>query len=190
MLPAPSADTAPPTPEFQTTASRIAYRNRWMTVREDTILRASGAEGIYGVVEKPDFAVVVPWQDGMLTLVEQFRYPVGGRWWEFPQGAAPQGETEGAALAAAELREETGLVARSIVHAGWLYPSYGFATQRFDIYLATDLQQQAQALEPEEEGLVCRAFPLAEVERMIRDGSLVDGPTVAAFGLLRLKGML
>lgn len=177
-------------PEFRTTSSRVAYRNRWMTVREDTILRPSGAEGLYGVVEKNDFAVVVPVQDGMLYLVEQYRYPVGGRYWEFPQGAAPQGEVEGLALAAAELREETGLVADSLVDAGWMFPAYGYATQRCRIYLATGLQQQAQALEPEEEGLVCQAFPLAEVEHMLREGILVDGPSLAAFALLRLKGML
>ncbi len=180
----------PDAPEIRTTATREVYRNRWMRVREDTILRPSGAAGIYGVVEKPDFAVVVPWQDGRLTLVEQYRYPVSARYWEFPQGSAPQGETEGAALATAELREETGLVAATIRHVGRLFPSYGFVTQSFDIYLATGLQQQATQLEPEEEGLVCRAFSLAEVERMVVDGIIRDAPTVAALGLLRLQGLL
>ncbi len=180
----------PPSTEFQTTATREVYRNRWMRVRQDAILRPSGTAGIYGVVEKPDFALVVPWQDGRLTLVEQYRYAVSGRYWEFPQGSAPQGETEGAALAAAELREETGLVAATITHVGRLFPSYGFVTQSVDIYLATDLQQQATQLEPEEEGLVCRDFSLAEVERMVVDGTIRDAPTVAALGLLRLQGRL
>ena len=34
----------------------------------------------------PTSSVVVPWQDGRLTLVEQDRYPVGERMWEFPMG--------------------------------------------------------------------------------------------------------
>jgi ADP-ribose pyrophosphatase len=37
---------------------------------------------------------------------------------------------------------------------------------------------------------VARDFALAEVERMIRDGEIKDATTVAAFGLLRLKGLL
>ena len=32
--------------------SKVVYQNKWMTVREDKILRPSGAEGIYGVVDK------------------------------------------------------------------------------------------------------------------------------------------
>ena len=35
-----------------------------------------------------------------------------------------------------------------------------------------------------------RVFTLLEVERMIRDGEVKDATTVAAFGLLRLKGLL
>ena len=33
-------------------------------------------------------------------------------------------------------------------------------------------------------------FPLSEIERMIREGEIKDGTTVAALGLLRLKGLL
>ena len=38
-------------------SSRVVYRNRWMTVREDEIERDNGARGIYGVVEKYDSAI-------------------------------------------------------------------------------------------------------------------------------------
>jgi hypothetical protein len=31
---------------------------------------------------------------------------------------------------------------------------------------------------------------MSEIERMIRDGEIKDGTTVAALGLLRLKGLL
>ena len=39
-------------------SSRVVYRNRWMTVREDEIERDNGSRGIYGVVEKFDGAIV------------------------------------------------------------------------------------------------------------------------------------
>src|SRR6267142_354910 len=90
--------------------SRRVYANRWMTLREDDIERPDGSTGIYAVVDKPDFALVIPVERDGFHLVEQYRYPVGGRYWEFPQGTAPDGaEPEPVALARAELAEETGL---------------------------------------------------------------------------------
>ncbi len=67
--------------------SKVVYQNRWMTVREDKILRPSGAEGIYGVVDKPDCAAILAIDNGMIHLVQQYRYTVGQRCWEIPQGA-------------------------------------------------------------------------------------------------------
>jgi ADP-ribose pyrophosphatase len=176
--------------EIETTDSTVVYQNRWMLVREDKVVRRSGAEGVYGVVEKSDFAVVAALQDAKLYLVEQFRYPVGARFWEFPQGASHQSDVSPLELAAAELREETGLVAASIQRVGRLFPSYGYCTQAFDVFVATGLVQHSALLEPEEEGLVARAFSVSDVERMIVEGTIRDAPTVAAFGLLRLKGVL
>src|SRR6187551_307522 len=69
--------------------SRQVYANAWMTVREDPIRRADGSTGIYGVVDKPDFALVIPLDGERMRLVEQYRYPIGMRRWEFPQGTAP-----------------------------------------------------------------------------------------------------
>jgi hypothetical protein len=44
--------------------------------------------GLYGVVEKPDLVVIVPLNGDRLDLVEQFRYPVGARYWELPLASA------------------------------------------------------------------------------------------------------
>jgi ADP-ribose pyrophosphatase len=43
---------------IETTSTRLVYDNRWMRVREDTILRRDGSIGVCGVVEKPDFVVL------------------------------------------------------------------------------------------------------------------------------------
>lgn len=179
-----------PTPEIQCVESATVYQNPWMRVREDKIVRASGAHGIYGVVEKDDFAVIVALQDGKLHLVEQYRYPVGGRFWEFPQGSIPGGGGDLLATARAELREETGLQAEQIVRVGRLFEAAGYSNQAFEVFFATGLAQHGAQLEAEEEGLVSRAFPVAEVQAMIVGGVIRDAVTVAAFGLLRLKGLL
>ena len=56
-----------------------------MIVREDEIRRPDGSLGIYGVVDKPNYALIIAADGDRLRLVEQFRYPVGERRWEFPR---------------------------------------------------------------------------------------------------------
>lgn len=63
-----------------------------MKVHEDSVRFADGSEGLYGVVDNEDFVLIVPrHQDGSYQLLQQFRYPVGDRFCEFPQGSS---ETE------------------------------------------------------------------------------------------------
>jgi ADP-ribose pyrophosphatase len=38
--------------------------------------------------------------------------------------------------------------------------------------------------------MVARDFSLAELEALIRDGVVLDAMSIAAFGLLRLKGLI
>jgi hypothetical protein len=59
--------------------TRVAYRNPWLSVREDTLVLADGSTGIYGVVEKADYALIIPEENGGFHLVEQFRHAVGRR---------------------------------------------------------------------------------------------------------------
>jgi ADP-ribose pyrophosphatase len=176
---------------FITLSSRIAYENRWTRVREDRIRRPDGADGLYGVVERADFVVVAPWQHGRLTLVEQYRYPVGERMWEFPMGMWEQSPgTDPAIVAAGELREETGLVAGHMLLAGEIFQGPGYCTQRGHIFLATDLTQAATEREATEQDMICRGFSLGEFEAMMTDGTLREAMTLSAFALLRVKGLL
>jgi ADP-ribose pyrophosphatase len=177
-------------PEIRTVSSQVVYKNRWMTVREDKIERADGSPGIYGVVEKPDFAVIAAAQDGQVYLVQQFRYPVGGRFWELPQGTWESTSMDPLGLARAELVEETGITARKMSHVGRLHEAYGYSSQAFNLFFATDLEFGPPRLEAEEQGLVSQAFPIAQACDMICSGVITDAATVASFGLLRLKGLL
>lgn len=72
-------------PPIERMSSREVYRNSWMTVREDAIRRPDGSHGIYGVIDKPTYALVVARDGDLFHLVEQFRYPIRLRRWEVPQ---------------------------------------------------------------------------------------------------------
>lgn len=179
-------------PEIETTASRLVYRNRWMRVREDSIRRQDGSSGIYGMVEKPDFAVIVPMEDdGSLHLVEQYRYPVAARFCELPQGSwETQPDAAPIAVARGELGEETGLEAGKMSDLGYLFAMYGHSSQGYRVFLAQDLRYVGVAREHEEQGLITRRFAMAEVIRMIVDGTIKDAATVAALGLLHFKDVM
>jgi 8-oxo-dGTP pyrophosphatase MutT (NUDIX family) len=169
-------------------SSRVVYRNPWMTVREDEVRRPDGSPGVYGVVEKPDFALVLPRCRDEFRLVEQFRYPVGRRAWEFPQGSWGRDAVDDQlALARQELAEETGLRAGSMTHLGHLFEAYGFSTQGFDVYLATELEEGAPDREASEQDMIHRAFSDTEIAEMIRSGQIVDAPSLAALTLYRLQ---
>ncbi|WP_158742495.1 NUDIX hydrolase [Acidisphaera sp. L21] len=177
-------------PEITQLTTRVAYQNRWLRVREDTVRRADGSDGLYGVVERTDFAIVVPWQDGCVTMVEQYRYPIGQRLWELPMGTLETGNATPEQTATTELREETGLVAADMAFIASLFQGPGYCNQVGHLFLATGLTQGPLARETSEQGMACRAFPLAEIEEMVRTGGLQDGMTLAALGMLRIRGLL
>ena len=64
------------------------------------------------------------------------------------------------------------------------------SNQRYRVFLATGLRRRDAIREQEEQDLVTQGFPLSEVERMVRDGEIEEATTVAALGLLRLKGLI
>src|SRR6185503_11912395 len=110
-----------------TLGSREVYRNQWLRLREDKILRSNGKEGIYSVVEKDDCAAIIPIQDGRVWLVEQFRYTIQERALEIPQGGWETAIDDPEELARGELKEETGLHAAEMVYLGFLWIAYGFS---------------------------------------------------------------
>lgn len=184
----PPAGWTPPT----TVSSTVVYRNNWMTVREDRLRLTDGSETIYGVVDKSDYAIVVAEQDGGFHLVEQFRYAIGRRSWEFPMGTWPAGSAGASTgtpleLAQAELVEETGLTAERWRPLGTLHGALGFCSQSFSVFHATELHAGAHRREESEADMVHRLVGEDEFRAMIRAGEIVDGSTIAAYGLLRLE---
>ena len=175
--------------QIQRVATREVYRNNWLTVREDKIRRPDGSPGIYAVIDKPTYALVIPQDGDRFHLVEQFRYPLGMRRWEFPQGTAPgQEHLDPAELANRELREETGLRAASMERLGTLDVAPGMSSQRGWVFLATGITEGEHDREHEEQDMHSAWFTRGQMERMMRDGDITDAQSIAAWALLLLAG--
>jgi ADP-ribose pyrophosphatase len=171
---------------IRTLSTREVYRNNWLSVREDEIERSNGARGIYGVVDKEDCATILPIEGDTIVLVEQYRYTIGKRCLELPQGGWETAGIDPEELARGELREETGLLAAKMTYLGGIWIAYGFAKQRQHVYLATGLSDGVRDPDPEEHDLVMRRVTISEFEQMMFDGTIEDSTTLAAWGLYRV----
>jgi 8-oxo-dGDP phosphatase len=173
-------------PEIRTLSSRVVYADDWTRLRRDEIERSDGTKGTYAVVERDNFALIVPAENGGFYLVEEYRHPLGRRGWSFPQGSFPKGGKGGTSeeLARTELAQETGLRAGRLISLGTLAVAHGMSGQYGEHWLATELTQGETDLEPEELGLRHEWVRRADFEAMARDGRIVDTSTLAAYALL------
>lgn len=176
--------------------SRVVYADERIRVRVDDIAYPDGTRSTYTVVERRDFVTVIAVERGGFWLVEQYRYPVGQRSWEFVQGSWPpdrpgepgeSGESGESGtvleLAARELAEEAGLRAEHYEHLGRLMAGAGGTTQCFDVYLATGLTAGAPDREASEADMVHRWVPEDELRAMVRDRRITDALSLAALSL-------
>jgi 8-oxo-dGDP phosphatase len=186
----PASAPRPPTRHgvrVETLTSRQVYANPFMTVREDAVRFPDGTAGIYGVIDKPTYALVIPRDGDRLHLVEQFRYPVGRRRWEFPAGTAPdRADVDPAELAARELQEETGLRAGRMDRIGYLEVAPGMSSQDGHVFLATELARGPALREHSEQDMRTAWFSIGEFEAMVASGEIADSQSLAAYLLLQL----
>ncbi len=167
--------------------SRAVYENAWIRVREDRVVRPDGKPGIYGVIEIPPSVVVLALdEEDRVVLVGQWRYTREKYSWELPLGGAHPGETDMQAVAARELREETGVEAGRWECLGTIEACIGVTTDTQWIYLATDLKKLASMPDPEER-LEIRWVGLDEAVRAVLRGEIREGASVAA--ILKLRAL-
>ena len=166
---------------WPTRARRTVYENQWITVTEDEVVRPDGRDGIYGVVELRNDAVfvVAMTDDGEVLLVTVDRHTVG------ESVEVPAGGTDGEdplVAARRELLEETGYVASEWREIGRMTALNGICRAAEIVYLATGLRHaESGAHSQAEEGIShVQAVPWGEAVRMVVDGEITDGETVAA----------
>ena len=181
--PSPTAGTEP---EIRTLASSVIYTDNWTRLRRDEIERADGSRGTYAVVERDDFAVIIPAENGGFYLVEEYRYPLGRRGLVVPAGQLSRRARRARRRSwrGPSSPRRPGCAPARLTRLGTLSASHGSSNQYGEHWLATELTQGEPDLEPEELGLRHAWVRRDEFEAMIRDGRIVDDSTLAAYALL------
>lgn len=165
-------------------SSREAYRCGLFWVTEEEATDGKGFDIQRSVVRHAGSAVVLA-ADGKkrILLVRQYRLPAGAYLWELPAGKLDPGESPLRA-AKRELREETGLRAKTWRKLISYYASPGFVAEKMNLFLATDLTE-GQAQPMDDERIETRWFTRREIDEMIDTGKLIDGKTAIGYLLWR-----
>jgi ADP-ribose pyrophosphatase len=178
-----------PLKRWKTLSRTVRFKNPWWSYGYDAVELPNGKEGEYHYVHSLGSACVIPvMPDGSILLVRQYRYLGEKESLEFPCGAVKEGATHDS-TAWHELAEETGYSAVTLLLVGSFNPYNGVTDEICNVYLARDLRHVGATPDDTEE-FELHQLPVAEVDRQIRDGEIWDGMSIAAWHLIRAKGLL
>lgn len=158
---------------------REMFDNAYINHSQHALLNIAGNPVDYTIVRFKNRAVgVVPYENGFIHLVGQFRYAIDRYSWELPEGGCPPG-AQTLEAAKWELAEETGLRARNFTPFLQMHTSNAITDEWAIVYLATGLTQ-GEAAPEENEVLQTRKISLADFLAEIEAGKITDAMTVAA----------
>jgi 8-oxo-dGTP pyrophosphatase MutT (NUDIX family) len=156
------------------------YQNPWMKVREDSVVRPGGKDGIFGVVDMQDGVTVIALdQEGYVYLTHEYAYALGRHSLECVSGGIDEGES---VLEAAqrELQEEVGGVSATWINLGVIEPFTSVIKSANYVYLAKDITIQHTQNTDEGEVIEVIRMPFAEVYDRVVSGEIVHGASVVA----------
>lgn len=170
---------------WQIVRRQEVYRDPWMTVQQDHVIRPDGAPGTFSVVHiKPGVCVLALGADCLVYLTEEFHYGVGRVTLEAVSGGIEPGE-DALQTARRELQEELGITAADWIDLGVCDPFTSSLVSPTRLFLAREIELGPQA--PEGTELIRRvAMPLREAVAMVMDSLITHGPS----GVLILKTWL
>ena len=172
---------------FRKQRSRVVLSHPRLTVVEDDILLPNGSASTYLRFAGTGFAVTLLCRrpDGAFLLQREYSYPPDERLLQLPGGGSRMGE-EAEVAANRELMEESGYRAGRLTQLGWFYTDNRRSDSKMHVFLAEDL---AEAALPPDPGEVVENVWVAEeeLERVIRDGEVVNAFLLAAWALYRAR---
>ena len=153
--------------------SHYSYRDRWLSLRSDTVqLPGGNTLSPYHVIEAADWVNVVAISEaGNIVLVEQYRHAVERTMLEIPAGHVDPAESAETAVRR-ELLEETGYGAGTWHELGVLHPAASRFNNRVHSYLALNVRKVGEPRREASEDIRVREMPWTEFAAGLRSGAL------------------
>ena len=146
----------------------------------DTVVLPNGKSATREMMLHNGAVAILPlFEDGMVLMEHQFRYPLGRVVYEIPAGKLDGPDEDHREAALRELREETGYTAKSLTSLGYYVPSPAVLSEKIELFLAEGLTPGETDLD-EDEFLYTERVPLTELCRMVMRGEIEDGKTQTA----------
>ncbi len=169
-------------------SSTQKYKNPWIRVREDKVIRPDGTNGIYGVVDLTgSSAVVALTENNKVFLIRQWRYPLSCYTVEMPWGGRKRSETY-LQCAKRELREETGVTAKQWNSIGKVADCPGVVNEFAHLYVARRLTIGSPIVLPEESDQEVVCIPFKRALAWMYSNKINDAVSIAC--LVRAKEYL
>jgi ADP-ribose pyrophosphatase len=157
------------------------------SVVRDAVRFSDGRLGLYNRVLATGGIVVLPILGDAIALIRIFRHPARRWFLEAPQGLLLPGD-DPAEQVRRELMEEMGAPAAEVVPMGVVYTSTALTSENLKMFAAritaTGAPQEAEGIES------IRVVPKDEIDRLVVDGTICDGPTMSLILRARLRGLL
>lgn len=171
----------------------VVYDDPYILIIRDLVQFPDGHLGSYfRLFNQADLkggqgVVVLPYYDGKIVLLYQYRHPIREWSYEVPRGFGEAGisaETQ----AKNELAEEIGGEASELIDLGIQYNNTGLESNKVKMFFAK-LKSFGKPAKAEGIESILRVS-LDELEKMISTGKVTDGFTIAAYTKAKLKGLL
>ncbi len=178
------------TMKWKKISSKVVYRNPWLQLVEDTVIRPDGKRGKYSIVERPPVNFVIALdQKESIYFIKEYRYPIKKTILQLPAGTTDKNETHLVA-AKKELFQETGIKAKHWERLGKFYIGPGHENIYANVFLATklDISRLKKSTQTENELIVKIAkFPIKITRKLIASGKIECGISLAALNIFFLK---
>ncbi len=169
--------------KLETLASKLLFKNPYWEYKLDNYTLPGGQAGEYHYVHSPGSVMVVAVEDDeTLVLVRQFRYLWKRESIEFASGGVKNGDF--LMTAKNELAEEAHLAAAEWKEIGEFNPFNGATDEVCRVFLATGMSRAYREKDESEEFELLR-MSVTEFEKLVEDGTIWDGMTLAAWLLSR-----
>ncbi len=174
-------------PAWQRVRSDTVADCRVFQVRRDISLSPqTGREHDFYVLTAGDWINVIPLTAaGEVVMIEQYRHGSLDVTLEIPGGMVDAGESPQTA-AVRETLEETGYAADEIIPLGRVRPNPAIQDNWLHMFLARAARQVCTPVHESTEHTVVRLVPLADVPRLVADGTITHALVVAGFYWLNL----